>query len=1307
MSEQNGSIDTQPLVFNDFSGGLTENFLQGNTKRYAIADNFWITVDHKLETRYGTILYDTTGYTLPGNTFRVSGLFTGINETVLFAHANRTIYIQTPDSSYGTAWAAITGPTSNEALSTGDQYAKVTTGEFQHQTYYTSDASALPGKLFKDQTDTWKAVTAGLPKLAYIPNFPSDSSLISACIALANALRSSMISAFNDYAGSATPGNYQHGFQDKWDLSYFATQSWAGTEPDYPGPQPVPTPASAATSEATLYILCAALALAYEHHRNDLSGATPTATPAGMTQTSQLFNLTPIIGSRVYHSTIVTTGSAGNKPSSIGISAKLALSGVVSSPLKAAAFLNDLAQKWYWHQLSPFSHSSTNDITQMSRYLIKVSKIPTIYSSSSIVQITPNISDFVAFANWIQTGLNKHTQNTGSAGNTHAQPDPYGPITLAQPFDFDSAALSIFWARWLYGQYHVYDSIAPAYNWISYVATTGSANITSVTSGVAGIAISLSTASPGQWLLGCSSSGWAATPGGSGQSAAAQVTVSGSGTATVNKYWNGGGSPTTIYSFITRLSSDSYTSIMHYPAGIASGPPPIAGTDTSVAGSRAADFLTTSFGAIGTSLATWITLGSELILALGSHENNSAIHQGTSTPLQNDLTGTSSINSNPFFVPTAVSLSWAAFYRYNYTVGANGISYLNQGPPAFSGSVVTFPSYPIGQTLTSINTTFFPVPPTIVTENVCATVAAIPLLTNTSTTNYDTTISVAPLPTVSSSTGYFENLTTEIYRTTDGGTTFYYLTSLTNSTTSYSDVTNETYPRPGDDALATRKVIYTAGGVVANDPPPLSKYIHQLGGFMYYGGITDSGQFFPQRLRQSVQNSPDACPATFFDDLEDEMTGISSTRSNPIVLCKNSIYRISGAFTATGQGLIVHDRIANAQGCIATKSIVQTEIGVFYAGTDGFYYTDGYQIIKISLDLDKTYRDLTKSDSQKSRIYGAYDKLTRRIWWAMQSNQSAPDNDIFFIFYLDYGVKPSGVFTKAFTNNSWQPSCATFFKNNLIIGDSRGYIFKSDKYTKTDPYVNTAIATTSWKTAYIPWKWRSCAVDCGTTFKRKWVTRIHATGQNIGNAAIQVNSINGAGTNPDGSSSSTALAPIQYVINPMWSDPSVIWANTTCAWKYDGSMDLWRRFPASTLRSDFKQIEYAPCNVVVYKYDNYPQFAFANVSSSGKTATIVTPSTYTSVLWPLDVVDYYISFDTDSYVTKYLITALDATHKIITFTDASSTSVTNTTAKWQINGIKKEQKVKITSIDVHYGYLGDENEAYPGPSGPGGIGGNA
>lgn len=1246
------SIPAQPLLFNDFSGGLTDNVLLGDAKRYERAANFLIQVDKSLLERDGTIIFDPTGYLLADSTSRIAGLFSFQNESLLLAQSGRSVWTQTLSTG---AWAVVTGPSGNEALGAGNLYSQMTVSEYQRQLYFTNDAGPLPGKLYKNTSDVWQVRTAGLPLLTYAPNYTA-ASLLAKCIALSNALRTSMISHFSDAGvttgtGPAYTSSSQHSARDKYSLSYFQAETVASTDAET---LPSVTPAVAATSESTLYLLCTALGLAYEHHRTDLNDPSPP------------YHQVPLILPDL-------AGVTGiNRAANSGINAKLSLSGTVTTVEKAAAFLDQLTQRWYWHQLYPYGHSPGNDYGMMSRYLVAETKVGNIFTASDI-NYTASFLDFVAFANFCKDLLNGHLDGTEFYGKQHGQIDIYSKVTLPTPTDYDSAALVLFWVRWMYAKIHSVDSNTATHTNVFF--TTGGPDPDNTVTGVSltsgGAATTLTV---GHWVV-TTSDLFTDT---AGNKRATRVVASAAGSATFSR-------PVTT----TAANNPGQASSSWFHGSYTPNSPDIsAGTllTTTSYTIPSGELLTTDVDEVGTTMSEWIALGTEWLYCFQAHISNSKSHLLANT-LDLELSATSTVNGNPFFIPVPIQVVYSVFYQHEYTVESNGIEYLVQGPPVLSASFETCPSYPVGTVIDSISTDLY-TGFTIAQENACATLNSIPTLTNTANTNYDTSV-----------------VTVEIYRTTDGGTTSYLVESKANGTTSYSDTLNDSIGRAGANPLNLNEVIYTAGGRVANDPPPESKFIHFLNGFMYYGAITDTGQYFGNRVRQSVQGAPDSAPADFFDDLEDELVGLSSSRNNLIGICKNSAYRFSGAFTSTGQGALVHEKISDAMGGLNSKSIVQTEIGVFYAGTDGFYYTDGYQLIKISIDLNETYARFTKSDTQKARIHGAYDKLTRRVWWSMQSTETQEENDIFYIFYLDYGVKPSGVFTtvNSLYSLSWQPSSHVFFNGRLIIGDSRGYLFKTDPLTKTDPKINTAAAPSTWNTVYIPYDYKSCAIDYGTTFKRKWVTKIHLIGDNEGNMSIQITGINDV--NSLTSRGTRDLAPLQYLANPTWGDARVVWDDPDYLCKFDGKMDAWRRFPAGSMRSDVKQVQLTPGNFVIYRSDDYPTGTSMTVTLGTLHAVLTPDAGHTTAYWPVDIADYYISFSSDNYATSYLITSGGGTATLV-LTNPNST-LTTATCAWQITGVKKEQRVSIAAFDVHYNYLGDKNSSYPGVSSSGGYGSNA
>ncbi len=1269
------SLPAQPLEFNDFSGGITENFLQGDPRRYQKADNYLITADKKLKERDGNIIIDSTNYQLPSGRRRVNGFYSVINESVLIAQSSRNLYAYIPSTP---TWSSILGPSGNEPVQGGDVYNQTTIGEFQRQIYLTSDGGdsgmngAQPSKIYRNTSNSWIANTAGLPRANIAPNY-TEATLLTKCIQLANAIRSSMIFHFQDAAGSAAAISLTnlHYYADNLALSYLQTTSFvtydntyitalnalAATPATGISTWVTPTPAPAATDQASLFTLVAALNNAYRQHLIDLR--------SGFTNTYHQ-DIRYDDGGAIYGSyPLNASGAVPFKGPNIAVT-----NTSTPSTLKiAAAQLDDLCQKWFFHRSAVWTHSAANDVTLNDLYTVSVSKVGPIFEERTYPTITPDYTDVYNYVQNLTIAFNAHINANKMAATTLAH-GSYTPkyvslqnvtIGLGAPTTLDQLYVNIFWLRSMYG-IHYADSNKATHTRITY-STNSNTSLTSV----ANLASAAVTMPVGSIIYAPTGFASTATP--------LRVTASGSGTATVDRAAN-----TTAGSNTGQYSSSFYHEAFAV-TGIAGGT-----VDTTSSLATTPEALGSPLE-VGTDLTTWLALANEVFNTFSAHANNIRIHLAADNLLFKPTTNLSGYFVSPFFIPNISTVSYAFFFSTTYTVEPNGLEYEVVGNPVYSDSTLIGQSFPVGTQIDSTAPTYYD--NTNVVTTVSNSLSNLPSIVNDGNSNYDTA-----------------NILLNIYRTIDGGSTYFLVAQVANGTSSYSDTVSDSSPHNGDAPLEDKQVIYTAGGVVGHDQPPVSKFVHIVGGYTYYGAITDSNQFFPNRIIQSVAFAPDAAPATFLDDLEDEIVALTSARENLIAICKNSIYRVSGSFSETGQGAMVHEKISTSIGGLNAKSVVRTKEGVFFAGTDGFYYTDGFQLIELSLEMKATYAVLTSNDHQKRRIYGAFDKTKRQVWWSMQEAATDSDNNVSYVFYLDYGIKPSGTFTIGGRNGTyWRPSSMVFQNNIRYLGDERGYVLKSDPDCKTDPKIDTSAAATLWEQIYIPFNYASTSIDMGTTFKRKWVTKIHSVGNNVGNASIQLYSIRDLNYTGSGIK---ALAPINYTQNLVWGTPNIVWGDPTIRWGVDGKMDLWRRIPSTGLRNDFFQISYQPASQAIYSSSvGYPTGATVSVDSSAKTATIATPSGYTSILFPLDVVDYTISFQTDNYVTNYTITALDATKKIITYSDTANASVTASGVAWVIRGIKKVQRHTITSFVLHFAFMGDENEAYGGPRSSGGVGSGA
>lgn len=538
-------------------------------------------------------------------------------------------------------------------------------------------------------------------------------------------------------------------------------------------------------------------------------------------------------------------------------------------------------------------------------------------------------------------------------------------------------------------------------------------------------------------------------------------------------------------------------------------------------------------------------------------------------------------------------------------------------------------------------------------DSTAVAITNIPALANGSTHNYDTASS---------------NLKVEIYRTTDDGQNFFKVGSVNNGTTTFNDTVS-------DATLQLQLPLYTEDGSPENGEPPLCKYIHVVDDRGFYGHTKEGSEIFSNRVYQSIPGDIDSVPEDYFVDVQDEIAGLSSVASNPIVLCTNFVYRLDGAYDGVGTGFITAQKISDIAGCVSNLSIVQTQQGIFWAGNDGFYFSDGFQVSRVSDSIDKTYQDLIASADRRRRIYGVYEPKKKRIWWAVQKEGDATDCDTCFILDLNFGMSSDMPFTTASGGANFSPTALEFVGKDLIRADSRGYLFRHDESIYTDPKVDTTSLPSTWNEATIIYDYKSSASNFGTIHARKWITGINVSCKNETNLSLQINSIN------DDGRLTASLRPIRIRGFIVWGDPDIYWGDESIIWNYKGLIDEQRRFPAAAgLRCQYKQIQLTNAQVAVINSD----FAgTATVDATLKTVTLDNPSTYD---WPTESEDYYIAFEDDSYVNEFLIT--DRADNVLTVADPLDQLQTAATSEWVIRGKPKGEVLFLLSFSIPYTIMG-------------------
>jgi hypothetical protein len=534
-------------------------------------------------------------------------------------------------------------------------------------------------------------------------------------------------------------------------------------------------------------------------------------------------------------------------------------------------------------------------------------------------------------------------------------------------------------------------------------------------------------------------------------------------------------------------------------------------------------------------------------------------------------------------------------------------------------------------------------------------------ITNGSTDNYNLT-----------------NLKVKIWRTQRSGTTYYFLAEKAYNFASHVDSTTDAVL-----SASSNDVLYTNGAddVPIHEQPPQSKLAHIVNDILCLGHVLENSEYIPNKLRLSNRFQPWSCPSEFYEEFDEEIVGLNSFNIYPIVFCKNKIYRVEGYFLPDGSGGVTKKLISSTAGCLANRSIIRTDIGLFWAGNDGFYFTDGYQVQRISNDLLVSYLSITETTAQKSGITGTYYPRLQAVKWAMKVDKTSDDNDTIYVTYLQAGISDSMPFTTwngGDVKSNFKPTSLHHVDGVLYMGSYDGYFFNFDHDLFSDHRVEVGVAVSSWVNKTIIYDYRSSAFDFGSSSVKKWVTKICMSFENAGSISLQPYSIN------DNSGDLRELKIIDQKGDVAWGDYTIEWGDPTVAWNYTPIISVKRMFPKNGLRCFYKQV------VFTNAYAEYETSSFLGTATFNGTAN-------TAILdvganqWPVDVVDYFISSSSDNYVQQFKILTRSAT--TLTLQDADNVLPTGSFS-WKIQGFRRDEIVRIISYTLDYAMTSQTGEVY-------------
>lgn len=538
-------------------------------------------------------------------------------------------------------------------------------------------------------------------------------------------------------------------------------------------------------------------------------------------------------------------------------------------------------------------------------------------------------------------------------------------------------------------------------------------------------------------------------------------------------------------------------------------------------------------------------------------------------------------------------------------------------------------------------------------------------------------VTLSNFPVLANASGdlfWTDNIKIEVFRTAANSSVYYSVGEFSNGVTTFADTVTDTI-------LLTKPLLYTEGGILGNDRPPRSKLIHVNQDIAYYADIIDStNQVFTNRIQQSVRGDVDSCPESFYLDVNDDIIGLSSTKSNVLLLCKNSIYRIDGYYDELGMGGMSAERISDTANCVSAQSVVQALDGVFWAGSEGIYFSDGFKVERLNIDFDKTYKTYVATNGvidfdKCKKIHGKYDKTKNRIWWAVQTGNV--DVDTCYILDLNQGIGKNSSFTTATGGSSFSPTAIQFIGGDMVRFDRRGYaLIHKDEYT-SDLIIDETKTPSNFQDQEITYTYETSATDFGSAFSRKYVTGVTVSCESPTSLNLQITS------NSDDGRVVSDLLPILNRNGVSWGEPDVYWGDSNYAWSVSGLINQKRRMPAGAMRCNFKSLKFSNAKVPIVNSDLAGN---CTVDNDVNSATLVGTSE-----WPLNSIGYYIAFESDGFSKEYLITSRTAS--TVLFSDPLNTSPRGT-YRWIVRGYPKGEVLSLLGFTVTFDTFGPTQDPY-------------
>jgi hypothetical protein len=420
--------------------------------------------------------------------------------------------------------------------------------------------------------------------------------------------------------------------------------------------------------------------------------------------------------------------------------------------------------------------------------------------------------------------------------------------------------------------------------------------------------------------------------------------------------------------------------------------------------------------------------------------------------------------------------------------------------------------------------------------------------------------------------------------------------------------------------------------------------------------------------RHSIQEDPDSCPATFRFDLNSSIVGIGAHRDFPLYICKRDVYRIEGSVDESGRGNVIPVNISvNSIGGADYPAPVETTEGVFFAGTDCFYFTDGYRMKKLHNNLKETYRALVgyPGSANFGCVTGHFIPEKNQIHWKLFPGRGYTH----IVLHLQFGLGQEATFTTMNIRSDDDAYVNCEYEHQLVLS-KHGKLFITDnaKVADADDASDDRLP--------IQYNFKTGVFSLGSKTVKKWVASFKYIFKNNGNQSVAFTGHN------DNGRSSGASSDLRYRGAP------------------GGLIEGKRHFAAGTLRCVYKQLEIE--NALTTNY------ASSEVAYGPVYCLIANQYTLGGVgTFPADVIGQRIYFG-PNYTHGFKILSIGAQDLTIDPADSLPALGTPpgvapaTPLAFEIRGYPKDERLEIYTLELNFAPYGGTLEVDRGGEDDGG-----